>query len=288
MASSPQLRRLGAELKRLRVEAGLKQAEVANVMGRSAGSLANWERGNTKLSKADLVYFLAEVRAPADVRKVLEQLWEDANRGVGQWMVHGLPAWLRPLVTFEEKAKSIFSFAPTLVPGLLQTEEYALALHAAGRQKVAPENIDKWVAARMRRQQRLTGPERVTLTAVIAEAALRLEVGSSAILVRQLQRLHEAAQLDNISIRILPMEGVGYGGVATNFLILRFAEPKIDPPLGYFDGPLGGYIISDSVDVDTMIKMAADLQVKSLSEDDSIAKLESLITNYRPSVAVNE
>lgn len=68
---------------------------------------------------------LAELRAPLDVRKGLEQLREDAGQGTSQWVVYGLPDWLRPLVSFEEDAVAETSFQPVIIDGLLQTEEYA-------------------------------------------------------------------------------------------------------------------------------------------------------------------
>src|SRR5205085_1117305 len=72
--SSAPLRRLGAELRRLREAASRTQTDVGTAIGRTHTTLVNWERGKTKISKSDLVCLLAELRAPAEVRKGLEQL----------------------------------------------------------------------------------------------------------------------------------------------------------------------------------------------------------------------
>ncbi|UED85740.1 helix-turn-helix domain-containing protein [Streptomyces profundus] len=268
-SSSAQLRRLGAELRRLRELTGRTQGDLGAVLGRTHASLVNWERGKTKISKSDLAYLLAELRAPAEVRRGLEELRVAANQGRSPWATYDLPEWMRPLVSFEEDAVRVETFEPVLVPGLLQTEEYARAIHETGHHKVAPEFVDKWVAARMKRQERLSGKRPLKLHAVIPEAVLRLAVGGPDVLRQQLARLHEASTARNITIQVLAGDRNGYGGVASNFLVLHFADPSLDPPLGCFDGPLGGYMISDEGDVATLGSMFKDLSRMALSAKDS-------------------
>lgn len=279
--SSAQLRRLGAELRRLREAAGRTQADVGSAIGRTHTTLVNWERGKTKISKSDLVCLLAELRAPAELRKGLEQLRDDSSRGPSQWVTYGLPDWLRPLVSFEEDAVAIDTFEPVLVPGLLQTEEYARAIHTTGRHQTAPEYVERWVAARMQRQRRLHGPDSVKLHAVISEAVLRLEVGGATVFTRQLEALLDATSADNITVRVLEAANGGYGGVASNYTLLRFAQPSIDPPLGYFDGPLGGYMVGDEGDVATMLSMFDDVSRLALSEADSVELLAATLKQQR-------
>ncbi|MDT0320321.1 helix-turn-helix domain-containing protein [Streptomyces millisiae] len=279
--SSAQLRRLGTELRRLRESVGRTQGDVGAAIGRTHASVVNWERGKTRISKSDLVCLLAELHAPAEVRKGLEKLREDAARGTSSWATYGLPDWLRPMLSFEEDATGVTTFEPVLVPGLLQTEEYARAIHTAGRHKVAPEYVEKWVAARMRRQQRLSGPGALTVHAVIAEAVLRLEVGGPEVFGRQLERLCEAASADNITVQVLIADQGGYGGMASNFTMLHFADPAIDPPLGCFDGPLGGHLLSDAGDVATMAKMFDDLREMALPAEDSAELLATILAEHR-------
>lgn len=141
--------------------------------------------------------------------------------------------------------------------------------------------MEKWVAARMQRQRPLTGPSPLSLHAVVSEAAVRLEVGGPDVFARQLERLVDAAQADNLTIQVLAATKDGYGGVASNFMVLHFAEPKIDPPLGYFDGPLGGYMVSDEGDVATMINMFDDLRHMALTETDSAEMLAAILDEHR-------
>lgn len=279
--SSAPLRRLGAELRRLREATGRTQGDVGAAIGRTHTTLVNWERGKTKISKSDLVCLLAELRAPVDVRKGLEQLRDESGRGAGQWVVYGLPDWLRPLVSFEEDAVAVTAFEPVVVPGLLQIEEYARATHVTAPYVVAPSAVDKWVAARLQRQQRLTGPDPLRLHAVICEAALRLEVGGPAVMTAQLERLLAAASSENITVQVLPATQGDHAGIASNFTVLHFADPAIDPPLGYFDGPLGGHLISDEGDVASMVNMFDDLRRPALDAAGSAEMLAAILDEYR-------
>jgi Domain of unknown function (DUF5753) len=227
------------------------------------------------------VCLLAELRAPLEVRKALEQLRDEAGQGAGQWVVYGLPDWLRPLVSFEEDAVTETSFQPVIIHGLLQTEEYARATHLTAPYVVAPDAVDRWVAARMQRQQRLTGPFPLRLHAVLTEAALRLEVGGPAVMTAQLERLMAATSADNITIQVLPTSMWQHAGFASNFTVLHFADAVADPPLGYFDGPFGGYLISDPGDVDSMVNMFDDLRESALDAASSAELLAAILDEYR-------
>ncbi|MGH3821321.1 MAG: helix-turn-helix domain-containing protein [Pseudonocardiaceae bacterium] len=274
---SAPLRRLGAELRRLREATGRTQTDVGESIGRSHATLVNWERGKTKISKSDLVCLLAELRAPVDVRKSLEQLREEAGQGAGQWVVYGLPDRFRPFVSFEEDAVAETSFQPVIIDGLLQTEDYARATHLMAHQLVASSAVEDRVAARMQRQQRLTGPDPLRLHALLTEAALRLEVGGPTVMTAQLERLLAAASTGNITIQVLPSTTWAHVGIGSNFTVLHFADPAIDPPLGYFDGPLGGYLISDPGDVASMVNIFDDLCEPALDAAESAELLAAIL-----------
>ncbi|WP_190822138.1 helix-turn-helix domain-containing protein [Saccharopolyspora pogona] len=279
MARSAQLRRLAAELRRLRELAERTQTDVATAIGRTHATLVNWERGKTKIGQSDLARLLAELRAPAEVRKGLEQL--RSENGHGQWSVYGLAEWLRPLVSFEEDAVEVTAFEPIVIPGLLQTEAYAHAVHVAGPYTTAPGDIDKWVAARLRRQHRLFESPVMGFRVVIAEAALRLNVGGPGVMRDQLARLLEVAARDNITVQVLPGSTGAHPGMAGNLAVLDFGDPEVDPPLGYFDGPLGGYLIDDEGDVATMIRILADMRSAALDESSSAAVIAAMLEACR-------
>jgi hypothetical protein len=79
----------------------------------------------------------------------------------------------------------------------------------------------------------------------------------------------------------MPFEAGGHPVQTSNMEILHFADPKADPPLGYFDGPLGGYLISDEGDVATMIRMFRDVARTALPASDSVTLLTAVLDEYR-------
>lgn len=278
--SSAQLRRLGAELRRLREATGRTQTDVGKAIGRTHATLVNWERGKTKISKSDLVCLLAELRVPADVRKELDRLREESGQGSGGWAVYGLPDSLRPLVSFEEDAITETGYEPLVIPGLLQTEDYARTIHVAGPYITAPSDVDKWVAARMQRQLRLTDDDPLDLHVVLCEASLRIKVGGDAVMAAQLEKLRAATEAPNVKLQVLPAAS-GALPVICNFTVLHFRDASVDPPLGYFEGALGGYVVSDEGDVATMINMFEDLSGMALSEAESAAMIGVIYKDYR-------
>ncbi|MGI8816294.1 MAG: DUF5753 domain-containing protein [Pseudonocardia sp.] len=162
----------------------------------------------------------------------------------------------------------------------MQTEEYARATHLAAPYAVAPRAVAGWVAARMQRQRRLTEPVPLRLHTVLTEAALRLEVCGPAAMTAQLERLLAAAGSENITIQVLPATQ-GRPAGASNFTVLHFADPAADPPLGCFDGPLGGYLISDPGDVATMAAGFADLREAALDPAASTELIAAILDGYR-------
>nr|MDQ2708768.1 DUF5753 domain-containing protein [Actinomycetota bacterium] len=116
---------------------------------------------------------------------------------------------------------------------------------------------------------------------VLTEAALRLEVGGPEVMAAQLERLLTAAGSEHVTIQVLPAAQGRAAGIATNFTVLHFADPAADPPLGYFDGPLGGYLISDPGDVATMAAVLADLREPALDPDGSVELIAAILDGYR-------
>jgi hypothetical protein len=129
----------------------------------------------------------------------------------------------------------------------------------------------------MARQQRLVGAGGLMLHVVIPEAALRLEIGGPALLSAQLERLLVAADTENITVQALPARAGAHPALASNFNVLHFANSKADPPLGYFDGPLGGYLISDAGEVADIANMFEDVRSIALDETRSVEMIVAVL-----------
>jgi transcriptional regulator with XRE-family HTH domain len=209
---------VGAQLRRLRTEAGLSREEAAEAIRASEWKILRLENGQVGFKDRDIVDLLRlyGVTDPEEVAGFLEFAHE-AN-APGWWQHFGdlLPQWFRTYVDQESAAMVIRTYEGQLVPGLLQTEDYMRAVIAGSQlDEQAEEEGERRVAPRMARQTLLTRPGAPRLWAVIDEAALRRPVGSSEVMRGQLERLIDATKLANVVLQILPLGAgahPGHGG----------------------------------------------------------------------------
>ncbi|MGH3588001.1 MAG: DUF5753 domain-containing protein, partial [Pseudonocardia sp.] len=136
-----------------------------------------------------------------------------------------VPELLRAYYTFEADAVEIRQFGIDLVPGLLQTEEYARAVITAMDPTRDPAEIDRLVSFRSQRQVRLTDDDPLRLLVVLDEAALRRVVGDPEVMRGQLDRLLKLATLPNVSIQVLPYGAGVHAAMGAPFSVLRLVEP---------------------------------------------------------------
>jgi hypothetical protein len=250
--------------------------EAAELLGCSMGKVSNIEQGRYGVKKQELHALLAFYQVEPDVALVLEDLRrEGAKRG--WWSVYGLPEWFKPYIGLESDASSVRSFELELVPGLLQTEAYARAVHLAVRHLVAPEDVDRQVTARMERQRRLTETPPLELWAVISEAAVRRVVGSPQIMIEQLNHLRKLARaMPNIKVQVLPFSAGAHGSMSGPFSILSFPEPS-DPDVAYVEYPVGGNCIEDAKDVSRFTILFDDLRDAALSSRDTTSLIGAIV-----------
>jgi hypothetical protein len=151
----------------------------------------------------------------------------------GWWHRYGdlLPPWFETYLGLEHAAKSIRTFEAQLIPGLLQTADYARAIVALGYENV---EAARRVELRRRRQEILDRPGAPTLWAVVDEAVIRRPIGGNEVLRGQLEHLLEASARPNVTIQVLPFAAGGHAAVGSSFTMLRFAEPEL-PDIVYLE-----------------------------------------------------
>ena len=183
-------RRLGMELRKLREDKGMTAEQVAERLLVSQSKISRLENGRRSISQRD-VRDLCDVYEVEDRRLVdsLMQMAKD-SRQQGWWHAFGdIPYSV--YIGLETDAASLRTYEPQMVPGLLQTPEYAQALIRGAVPETAPADVEKRVQVRMHRQKRLSetdnnnpevGPLR--LWAVIDEAVLRRHVGDANVMIR--------------------------------------------------------------------------------------------------------
>jgi hypothetical protein len=231
------------------------------------------ESGRNQQQPADVAGLLAFYDAPAWVAERLSSLAGRADQR--SWWAPWtdvVPDWLQTFVGLEGLARKVFTYEPVIVPGLLQTEEYALAVtHATPR--VRADHAERFVAFRLARAARLTGNDPLHLHAVIGEAALRLDVGDPGVLRRQHQHLLAASERPNVTVQVLRPEDGLHSGVPGKFDVLEFPDVR---PIVFVELQDGALYIQEPTEVHNYVKSARNLEDVALDPDDTRKLLAAL------------
>jgi transcriptional regulator with XRE-family HTH domain len=274
--SPPTLRRqLGAELRRLR--AGRTVADVAAELGWSESKLSRIETAHTGIRAKDLDRLLDAYHLAQDVRTRIRALAGQARQRAW-WEAYGdaLPDAYQTYIGFEAEATSIFTYEAQIVPGLLQTAEYASAVIAADGVYEDDEVHGQRVAVRMARQAVLTRDPPPQLSIILDEAVLRRRVGGPDVMRRQLTRLVEANEQQATTVQVLPFLVGAHRAMAGSFIILEFAGGG-DHPMVYADGMTGGVFRSRPEELRNYWMSFESLRVAALSPKKSVEFIKSVV-----------
>jgi transcriptional regulator with XRE-family HTH domain len=223
---------LAAGLRQLREESGLKISEVARDLGWSPAKVSRYELARTGLKPSDVRQMLAFYKVDARRQNELLALAKEAaEKGWWEEFSDVLAEEHISLIGLEDEATAEWSWHLEVIPGLLQTEEYARQVNSKGYSlaPVAPSRIDRSVRVRMKRQERLTRDPPLKLAVVLDEAVLRRRLGDPRVMREQLQHLIAVAQLPNVSLRILTLGGES-PIVMGSFDLLRFGDQGATMP----------------------------------------------------------
>jgi transcriptional regulator with XRE-family HTH domain len=267
---TPRSRRLGRELRRLRDDAGLTLEEAGKRVGSSGSRIQRVESGDIKVRPGDVLELLKVYGIPldGDLASDLSGAARDL-RETGWWQRLGLSNRYATYIAYEEEATDLRNYEPTLVPGLLQTEDYARVVASVGRE-TETEAIEERVQARLKRQEILTRKRgALRLHAIIAEAALLVEVGGEEVLRRQLARIVEWSRRPNVTVQVLRFAAGAHLGNNGGFAILSF-DRQGDPPMGYIETLAGELFLEAPKDVDRLTATYDHLRTLAMSPAESI------------------
>jgi hypothetical protein len=265
-------KRLGAFLLNTRERAGKTAIEAAAELKQDTPSTVNrYEAGEVLANWGTVRTLLDFYGANTEEFDQASRLWEDARvepRSVR--LPSGAPRAYRKLVNAEQReAVRERELAPSVVPGLLQTQRYAQALLESGhrfhRLTTRPQDV---LAARMRRQKPLEGEDPLAVHALIDEAAIRRLVGGADVMREQLAQLLVVAEKPNITLQVVPFAAGAYGTMNGSCIILDYPEPD-DPPGVYLEYPAGGAWVEDLDDVNRFTTMFDDVAQLALSPADT-------------------
>jgi hypothetical protein len=241
----------------------------------SSSRVQRIESGEIRVRPGDVMEILHElgVNQDAEPGRTLIKMTEGL-RDAGWWQQHGsLTQKLSTLIAFENEATQLLNWEPILVPGLLQTEDYAHAVISAGWD-LEPDAVEQRVKARLTRQGILTRDKRpLRLWVVISEAVLLCEVGGPDVLRGQLAHLVEMAALPNISIQVLPFAAGAHLADRGGFALLSFE--KGDPDLGYVETIAGELFLESPEDIRKLSTVYDNLKTLALSPAESVTRLRN-------------
>jgi transcriptional regulator with XRE-family HTH domain len=239
---------LGRQLRQMREQLRLTLEEASAKMEWSPSKLSRIENGQ------QLVIDIHHMKSLLDLYDIGGGRWEQmldlarkVNEG-GWWQAYGLGNQA-PYIAYESEASEVREFALGYVSGLLQTPDYARALFETAPLRLSGADVDNAIVARMIRQERLTSTDNaLRLLAVIDESALRRPVGGPDVHRAQLAHLADAAQLDTVTLHVLP-EAVGaHAALGSGFIVLNFADLD-EPDVAYVEHTLGQVMLEKDADV---------------------------------------
>lgn len=221
-ADTPRARQLGAELKALRIAAGMTSLKLANQLGRAHSHVSRWENGKLLPNENDTAGILAILKVTGEERARLLALARDAADP--NWIAPGVGRALAALMEYERTALRIISVQPLLIPGLLQTQDYARSMMVgAGWTRGEAEQR---VIMRMGRRDALTRRNPVNFCTIIGEHALRYPPCDRSVMVEQLHHMLRMSEQDNVTIMARSPKH-GYSPILEGpFVLIEFDQTK--------------------------------------------------------------
>ncbi len=226
----------GARVRRLRTAAGLTQAELGDRTHVVSTRITQIERASGAKPTLELALALDTVLGGDDL---LVELWPYVYR-------EAFPDWSRKFMEHSERAVAIREYAAHVVPGLLQTEDYARAVLKVGRTLSSNEQLEERVALRVGRQERLGTPDRPELWVVLDEAVLRRPVGGQAVMREQLTRMLGTAAEPHITVQVLPFDQGEHDFMGGSLTVLTMPDGS---EIAYTEGAHHGQLIEDPDEV---------------------------------------
>jgi transcriptional regulator with XRE-family HTH domain len=266
---------IGVELANYRKRAGLDQAEGAARAKISTGKLSHLETGARRQQPADIATVLDGYGAQQHEIDRLTSLAKvpDDSTWWGAWS-DVVPDWFGTLAGLERLATKETVFEVVVLPGQMQTEDYALELTRAGR-RVRADHSERLVELRMGRAQLLTSNNPLQFEAFINEQALRTWVGDSQIMQAQYLHLIHLAKRPNITFRVVVPERGPHSAATGQFIVLDFDKAS---SIAYDELQDGAMYVQSPGGVDTYRESIRSLEDVALPPDESVSFVEDLIT----------
>ncbi|WP_431970240.1 helix-turn-helix domain-containing protein [Nocardia sp. bgisy134] len=264
---------LGGQLRKLRESCSITREAAGDAIRGSHAKISRLELGRTGFKERDIrdLLTLYGVTDPVERERFLA-LARQANEP-GWWHRYSdlLPSWFGTYLGLEQAANKIRTYEAHLVPGLLQTPEYARAVLSLGNDDA---DTERRVAVRQRRQEILHRTDPPIVWAVIDEAALHRPVGGPQVHREQMQHLIALAGLPNVTLQVLPYSAGEHAAAGSSFSILRFAQPEL-PDIVYLEHLTSALYLDRRQDLALYLSVMDRLSVQALPPQKSVEMLAS-------------
>jgi transcriptional regulator with XRE-family HTH domain len=258
----------GAELKRRREDAGLTQVELGLRVFVSGGYIGQFEQAIRK-PQLDVAQRIDEaLQTDGIFERLCRKLIDDPRYA----------DYFAKAAELEALATKICEFAPALVPGLLQTAEYARAITLAMNPFAPDEYIEEKVSGRVERSRILRDATRPQYWVILHENVLRIPVGGAAVMAEQLEYVAGLARRRAVLVQVLPYAAGAYPVMTGSLKLMEFEEA---PPTAYTEAVYSGNLLDDPAMV-TRAQSAYDLmRAAALSPEASLALIDSAAEDFR-------
>jgi transcriptional regulator with XRE-family HTH domain len=268
---------LGSQLRDLREAAGISPDQAGYEIRGSRSKISRLEHGRVSFKERDVSDLLTLYGVTDEQRRAhMLALAQQANNQ-GWWAKYDdvLPDWFETYVGLEQATSLIRGYELQFVPGLFQTEDYARAVTRLGHRAAPPEEVERRVSLRLKRQQLLAGPQ-PRVWSVIDESALRRPLGGRDTMRAQLRHLLEIAELPQVTLQLMPFERGGHSAAGGSFAILRFAEPDL-PDIVYIEQLTGALYLDRREEIDHYREVMNSLSAEAETPADSERLLKRII-----------
>lgn len=268
-------RRLAMLLRKLRIAAGLSNAEVVKATGMSSSTISRIETAESGiyLDNLEKLLDLYQVSGPRRVQ-IFDIARHAEQRG---WLqTHSdatLPGDSQTWTDLEADAIAVLNYEPLLIPGLLQTPEYARAIIRSTTSNLSGAEIDKLVTSRMARQALLSRTHPFKLHAMIEESALRRPFGNADAWMRQLRHLIDSAAHPNILIQVVPTDAGLHAALNGSFVILDYGD---DTMLVHLEGKTTNLFLDDDEQIEVYTQTWAELENLACDSEKSVNLISAI------------
>jgi len=257
--SSSMLAYWGAELRKLRLAAGMTQRELGKRTCYSTSYIGHVETARRCASR-DFAVACDRVFGTDTLTPLWDSIGEDAHK-----------PWFRPYMEMERKARSLKIWSPLLIPGLVQTADYARVLITTSNPWWTADQVEEAVASRMKRQQFLAREDPPALLVILDEAILLRPLGGPTVMRAQLQHLLDLAESrERTSIQIVPLATHTHAGLTGPIVVTSY---RGQPDVIYLESAWRGEVVTDPEGVEELTSQFDAIRVLAMPQPESLAMI---------------